>query len=67
LLNSENKLQRLFLYGAWVRAASILHSLLRTIRTNECTQFYQNHTIVTTQKFIHVSGLIGPSSERTQL
>jgi len=36
-----------------------------TVRTKEYTQFYSNHTNITTQHLIRVSDLTGPSSGST--
>jgi len=58
LLNSENNLKRLFLYGAWVRT-SILHTLLQFEKANA-------HSFVKIIIFYNIN-IIRPSSERTQL
>jgi hypothetical protein len=35
--------------------------------TNECTRFYSDHSNITTHQPLHVLGLIGPLSVKTQL
>jgi len=41
---------------------SVHYNSVITIRTNECTQFYWDRDIITTNRLLHVAGLIGPSS-----